>query len=83
MNLEKLVEDLTVKMLKTILQNVLDNITIFKKDLVNIAFRFTFISVIIYSLNSRIYFCHNFFDVSNFYNNMFVHGGFHKCITSL
>ena len=42
-----------------------------------------YISFIIYFLNSRIYFCHNFFDVSNFYNNMFAHGGFHKCITSL
>ena len=51
MNLEKLVEDLIVKMLKTILQNVLDNITIFKKDLVNITCSYTFISHVLHLLS--------------------------------
>ena len=84
MNLEKLVEDLTVKMLKTIFLNVLDNITICKEDSVK-QIKDTFNSYMHVKnvLNSRVYFCHNILVISNFYNNMSVSGGFYKCITPL
>ena len=84
MNLEKLVEDLKVKMLKTIFLNVLDNITIFKKDSVNPEKKIHLRNMcFMFVLNSRIYFCRNILAISNFYNNLSVYGGFHKCITPL